>query len=169
MGTSGSVSRFTAALVAATALVMLTTGVALAHPESEGDHPSGCVVTAEPGTVPVGGQFTVSGNFGGASIFVLPGADASPAEDAVPAVTTPEGQDFSVTFTATGSPGDITVVALLPESECGDSDGITVTAHAAEHCHRCADRCGGGSRRSRAARHGSDVHPHEACTPPRLR
>ena len=84
MGTSGSVSRFTAALVAATALAMLTTGVALAHPESEGDHPSGCVVTAEPGTVPVGGQFTVSGNFGGASIFVLPGADASPAEDAVP-------------------------------------------------------------------------------------
>ena len=127
MGTSGSVGRFSAAFVAATALVVLTTGVVLAHPDSEGDHPSGCVVTAEPGTVPVGGQFTVSGNFGGASIFVLPGADASPAEDAEPDVVTPEGQDFSVTFTATGSPGEITVVALLPESECGDSDGITVT------------------------------------------
>ena len=91
MGTSGSVRRFSAALVAATALVVLTTGVVLAHPESEGDHPSGCVVTAEPGTVPVGGQFTVSGNFGGASIFVLPGADASPAEDAEPDVVHPRG------------------------------------------------------------------------------
>ena len=127
METSGSVRRFSGALVAATALAMLTIGVASGHPESEGDHPSGCVVTAEPGTVPVGGQFTVSGNFGGASIFVLPGADASPGEDAEPDVVTPAGQDFSVTFTATGSPGDITVVALLPESECGDSDGITVT------------------------------------------
>ena len=128
MGTSGSVSRFSAAFVAATALAALTTGVVMAHPETEGDHPSGCIVTAEPGTVAVGGQFTVSGNFGGASIFVLPGADASPGEDAVPTVTTPEGQDFSVTFTATGSPGDITVVAFIAESECGDSDGITVTA-----------------------------------------
>ena len=75
-------SRFTArsgaSLVAATAILALTAGVALAHPESEGDHPSGCVVTAEPGTVAAGGTFTVAGNFGGASIFVLPGADASP-------------------------------------------------------------------------------------------
>lgn len=128
MLTSRSISRFGAAMLAATAITALTAGVAVAHPESEGDHPSGCVVTAEPGTIAVGGQFTVSGNFGGASIFVLPGADASPAEDATPNVTTPEGDSFSVTFTATGSPGDITVVAIIPETECGDSDGITVTA-----------------------------------------
>ena len=51
---------------------------ALAYPEAEGDHPGGCIVTAEPGSVPVGGDFTVEGNFGGASIFVLPGADATP-------------------------------------------------------------------------------------------
>ena len=119
-------ARFGAALLAATAAAILTTGLALAHPESEGDHPGGCVVTAEPGTVAAGGEFTVSGNFGGASIFVLPGSDASPAEDASPDVTTPEGDSFSVTFTALG-PGDVTVVALLPGSECGDTDHITVT------------------------------------------
>jgi hypothetical protein len=125
-------SRFTArsgaGFIAATAILALTASVALAHPESEGDHPSGCVVTAEPGTVAAGGTFTVAGNFGGASIFVLPGADASPAEDATPDWTIPESQDsFSVVFTSLG-PGDITVVALVPESECGDTDHVTVTA-----------------------------------------
>jgi hypothetical protein len=128
MRISRFISRSAAAFVAATALTGLGAGLALAHPESEGEHPSGCIVTAEPGTVAVGGDFTVEGNFGGASIFVLPGADTSPGEDAEPDVITPEGDSFSVTFTATGSPGDITVVAFLPESECGDSDGVTVTA-----------------------------------------
>ena len=123
-----SIHRAAAALVAATAITALTAGVALAHPEAEGDHPSGCVVTAEPGTIAVGGTFTVDGNFGGASIFVLAGADATPAEDAVPDATTPEGDSFSVTFTHTGSAGDITVVALIPETECADTDGVTVTA-----------------------------------------
>ena len=125
-------SRFTArsgaALVAATAILALTAGTALAHPTSEGDHPSGCVVTAEPGTVAVGGTFTVAGNFGGAHIFVLPGAGASPAEDATPDWTIPESQDsFSVVFTTLG-PGDITVVALVPETECADTDHLTVSA-----------------------------------------
>ena len=128
MTTSPTRARFGAALLAATAATILTTGLALAHPESEGDHPSGCVVTAEPGTVAAGGQFTVHGNFGPASIFVLPGADATPPEDGTPSVTTPEDQDsFSVTFTALG-PGDVTVVALIPETECADTDHITVTA-----------------------------------------
>ena len=121
-----STSRFAAALLAAAAISLITTGVALAHPEAEGDHPSGCIVTAEPGTVPEGGEFVVEGNFGGASIFVLPGTDASPGEDATPDATTPEGDSFSVTFTAQG-PGEITVVAFIPETECGDSDGVTVT------------------------------------------
>ena len=125
-------SRFTArsgaSLLGATVILAFTASVALAHPESEGDHPSGCVVTAEPGTVAAGGTFTVAGNFGGASIFVLPGADASPAEDATPDWTIPESQDsFSVVFTTLG-PGDITVVALVPETECADTDHITVTA-----------------------------------------
>jgi hypothetical protein len=125
---SRSTARSGAALIAATAILALTAGVALAHPESEGDHPSGCVVTAEPGSVAAGGTFTVEGNFGGASIFVLPGADASPAEDATPDWTIPESVDsFSVVFTTLG-PGDITVVALVPESECGDTDHVTVTA-----------------------------------------
>ena len=100
---SRSTARSGASLVAATAILALTAGVALAHPESEGDHPSGCVVTAEPGSVAAGGTFTVAGNFGGASIFVLPGADASPAEDATPDWTIPESQDsFSVVFTDAG-------------------------------------------------------------------
>src|SRR5687768_12512034 len=121
-----STSRFAAALLAAAAISLITAGIALAHPEAEGDHPGGCIVTAEPGTVPDGGEFVVEGNFGGASIFVLPGADASPGEDATPDATTPEGSSFSVTFTAQG-PGEITVVAFIPETECGDSDGVTVT------------------------------------------
>jgi hypothetical protein len=120
--------RFGAAIIAAAALAALASGPVLAHPESEGAHPSGCVVTAEPGTVAAGEEFTVEGNFGGASIFVLPGADASPGEGATPDATTPQGAaSFSVTFTALG-PGDITVVAVIPESECGDTDGVTVTA-----------------------------------------
>ena len=90
--------------------------------------PEGCIVTAEPGSVPVGGDFTVEGNFGGASIFVLPGADATPDFDAEPDATTPLGDSFSVTFTATSSPGDITIVGFIEGSECGDTDHITVTA-----------------------------------------
>jgi hypothetical protein len=128
MLTSRSTSRLGAALIGAIALLALTTGLALAHPESEGDHPGGCVVTAEPGSIPVGGQFTVEGNFGGASIWVLPGADATVPEDATPSATTPAGESFSVVFTATGDPGDLTIFAAIEGSECGDTDHVTVTA-----------------------------------------
>ena len=77
----------------------------------------------------VGGQFTVAGNFGGASIFLVRGANASPAENAVPNATTPAGTSFNVTFTAeAGDVGAWTVVATIPETECGDSDALTVTA-----------------------------------------
>ncbi len=89
----------------------------------------GCIVTVEPGSVPVGGQFTVAGNFGGASIFLVKGANASPAENAQPNATTPAGSSFSVTFTAeAGDIGEWTVWGLLPASECGDSAPLTVTA-----------------------------------------
>ena len=80
MTTSPHAARLGAALLAAVAATVLAAGSVLAHPESEGDHPSGCIVTVEPGSVAVGQQFTVSGNFGGASIFIVAGADASPAE-----------------------------------------------------------------------------------------
>ena len=56
-----SAARLAAAFIAATAIAALTAATALAHPESEGDHPGGCIVTAEPGTIPVGGEFTVEG------------------------------------------------------------------------------------------------------------
>ena len=129
MLTSRSTSRLAAALIGAVATLALTAGVAFAHPESEGDHPgSSCIVTAEPGTIPAGGQFTVSGNFGPASIFVLPGRNASPAEDAEPDAMTTSSSSFSVTFTATGSPGDLTVLAVIEDTECGDTDHVTVTA-----------------------------------------
>ena len=128
MLTSRPTSRLGPALLGAIASLALTAGVALAHPESEGDHPGGCVVTAEPGTITAGGKFTVTGNFGGASVFVLPGRNAAPGEDAEPDVTTPEGSSFSVEFTATGSPGDLTIVGLINETECGDTDHVTVTA-----------------------------------------
>jgi hypothetical protein len=121
-------ARLSAALIAAAAATILVSGVALAHPESEGEH-AGCIVTAEPGTVPAGGEFTVAGNFGGASIFVLPGADAVVGEDATPDATVPVGEEsFAVTFTAQGSPGELTIWAFIEGSECGDSDHITVTA-----------------------------------------
>ncbi|MGH2429112.1 MAG: hypothetical protein ACRDGV_09585 [Candidatus Limnocylindria bacterium] len=126
---SRPVLRLGTALAIAIATTIMAAGVVLAHPESEGDHPSGCIVTVEPGSVAVGGQFTVAGNFGGASIFLVEGADASPAEDAAPDATTPEGDSFSVTFISEADDvGEWTVVGLLPESECGDSDGLTVTA-----------------------------------------
>jgi hypothetical protein len=89
----------------------------------------GCTVTVQPHSVPVGGQFTVSGNFGGASIFIVKGVNASPAQNAQPNATTPAGSSFSVTFTAEASDiGQSTVWGLLPASECGDSDQLTVTA-----------------------------------------
>ena len=113
------------------AMAVMATGAVLAHPESEGSHASGCIVTVEPGSVAVGGQFTVTGQgFSGASIFLVRGVGASPAEGAAPDVTTPEGTTpFSVTFTAEAADvGDWTVWGLLPETECGDSDSLTVTA-----------------------------------------
>jgi hypothetical protein len=88
-----------------------------------------CIVTVEPRSVPVGGQFTVAGNFGGASIFLVKGSNASPAENAQPNATTPPGSSFSVTFTAEASDiGQWSVWGLLPASECGDSAPLTVTA-----------------------------------------
>lgn len=127
MLTSRSTSRLGAALIGAIAALAFTAGLALAHPESEGEH-GGCIVTAEPGTIAVGGQFTVEGNFGGASIWVLPGADATVPEGMAPSATTPAGSSFSVTFTATGDPGELTVFAAIEGSECGDTDHVTVTA-----------------------------------------
>lgn len=128
MTTSRPTARLSAALFAGVAATILVTGVALAHPESEGDHPGGCVVTVEPGTVAAGDEFTVSGNFGGASIFIVRGADAAPAEGAVPDATTPAGSSFSVTFTAEAADiGELTVWGLIPDSGCGDGDALTVT------------------------------------------
>ena len=129
MTTSPHVARLSTALIAAALTTMLVAGVSLAHPESEGEHPGGCVVTVQPATVAVGQQFTVAGNFGGAQVYIVGGAGASPAEDATPAATTPAGTSFSVTFTAeAGDVGQHTVWGLIEGSECGDSDDLTVTA-----------------------------------------
>ena len=127
MPTARSMGRRAAALIAASTIIALTAGTALAHPETEGQH-AGCVVTAEPGSVAAGGQFTVAGNFGGASIWVLPGANATVPEGAAPSATVPQSAtSFSVTFTALG-PGELTVVAAIVDSGCGDTDHVTVTA-----------------------------------------
>jgi hypothetical protein len=109
----------------ALAIALATSAIAAATAYAAG----GCTVTVQPQSVPVGGQFTVSGNFGGASIFIVEGVNASPAENAQPNATTPAGSSFSVTFTAESSDiGQSTVWGLLPASECGDSDPLTVTA-----------------------------------------
>lgn len=126
---SRPVLRLGTAVAIGLAMTILAAEAAFAHPESEGSHPGGCIVTVEPGSVPVGGQFTVAGNFGGASIFLVKGANASPAETAQPNATTPPGSSFSVTFTAeTADVGEWTVWGMIFGSECGDSDRLTVTA-----------------------------------------
>ncbi len=129
MTTTPHVARLGTALIAAAAATMLVAGVSLAHPEAEGEHPGGCVVTVQPATVAIGQQFTVTGNFGGAQIFIVEGAGAPPAEDATPAATAPAGSSFSMTFTAEADDvGQHTVWGLIEGSECGDSDDLTVTA-----------------------------------------
>jgi hypothetical protein len=127
MSTSLRFARTLTALFAAAAASTLLAGTVLAHPESEGDHPGGCIVTVEPGNIAVGEEFTVEGNFGNASIFIVPGADAAPAEDAEPDAVTPEGDSFSVTFTALGA-ATYTVWGMIFGSECGDADTLVVTA-----------------------------------------
>lgn len=120
-------ARLGTAVITAVAATILVAGLASAHPESEGDHAGSCIVTVEPGSVVAGGKFTVAGNFGGASIFIVKGTDASPAENAVPDATTPAGRSFSVTFTAeTSDVGPLTVWGLISGSECGDADALTV-------------------------------------------
>jgi hypothetical protein len=124
------VRRFSAVVIGLT-MSVLAVGSVAAHPASEGSHSSGCIVTAEPGSVAVGGQFTVTiQGFSGASIFIVKGAGASPAAGATPNATTPAGQtSASVTFTAEAADvGTLTVWGLLPETECGDSDQVIVAA-----------------------------------------
>ncbi|HJP72449.1 MAG TPA: hypothetical protein VJ975_12090 [Candidatus Limnocylindria bacterium] len=120
-------ARKLAAVLAAAAFTIITAGTALAHPESEGDHDGGCIVTVEPDTVAVGQKFTVAGNFGGASVYVAPGADGTIPEDADPDATTPQGSSFSVELTAEKA-GTYRVWGFIEGSECGDSDSLVVTA-----------------------------------------
>ncbi len=126
---SRPLQRLGAALAIGIATGSLAAGAVLAHPASEGAHASGCIVTVTPSSVAVGGQFTVAGNFGGASIFLVKGANATLPAGATPAAKTPAGSSFSVTFTAQAADvGDMTVFGQIPETECGDADGLTVTA-----------------------------------------
>ena len=71
-----------------------------------------CNITVSPSTIPDGGKFTVSGDFGaGAEIHVVQGTDTSFPEDSDPIVTVPVGQSsFNVTITMlAGSVGTWTV------------------------------------------------------------
>ena len=88
-----------------------------------------CNITLSPTSVADGGQFTVSGDFGGAEIHLVQGENAPVPEDSEPVVTTPAGQSsFSVTITMLqGSVGTWTVWAFIEGSECGDSAILTVT------------------------------------------
>ncbi len=126
---SRPIQRLGAALAIGIATSSVAAGAVLAHPASAGAHPSGCIVTVTPSSVAVGGQFTVAGNFGGASIFVVKGANATLPAGATPDAKTPAGTSFSVTFTAEAADvGSMTVFGQIPETECGDADGLTVTA-----------------------------------------
>ena len=127
MNATSFFARKLAAVLAAGAATLIFAGVAFAHPAAEGDHPGSCIVTAEPGTVASGAKFTVEGTFGGASIYVVAGADANVPENADPDATTPLGSSFSVQLTA-GEPGTYRVWGFIEGSECGDSDTLVVTA-----------------------------------------
>ena len=127
MRTTSHFARKLAAVFAAAAFTMIFAGTALAHPESEGDHAGGCIVTVEPGTVALGQKFTVAGNFGGASVYVVAGADGNIAEDADADATTPQGSSFSVELTADAA-GTYRVWGFIEGSECGDSDTLVVSA-----------------------------------------
>jgi hypothetical protein len=125
MRTSSRVARSLVAVMAAVAATTLIAGAALAQTQGEPD--GNCVVTVEPSTVAVGQQFTVKGNFGGASIFIVPGTDGTIAEGTEPDATTPLGEDFSVMFTALGA-GTYTVWGMIVDSGCGNSATLVVTA-----------------------------------------
>lgn len=88
-----------------------------------------CEVTVTPASVAVGQRFTVAGNFGGAEIYIVAGANANIPEGATPDATTAAGGSFSVQFTAEASDvGELTVWGLIAASECGDSAALTVTS-----------------------------------------
>ena len=69
----------------------------------------------------------VAGNFGGASVFVVPGANGNIGENAEPDATTPQGSSFSIELTADKA-GTFRVWGLIEGSECGDSDTVVVSA-----------------------------------------
>ena len=90
-----------------------------------------CSISVEPDTVPVGGQFVVSGNFGaGAEVHLVRGTSGSFPEDSEPVYTSPQnGSNLEATITmGPGTEGVWTVWGLIFATECGDSAQITVTA-----------------------------------------
>ncbi len=89
-----------------------------------------CSISVDPDTVPVGGQFVVSGNFGaGAEVHLVRGENANPPEDSQPVYTSPQNRSsFQATITmGQGTDGVWTVWGILPATECGDSAVVTVT------------------------------------------
>jgi hypothetical protein len=119
MSTSTRLVGVVIAMLVAVAATTIIAGAALAQDEGS------CVVTVEPSTITVGQEFTVEGNFGGASIFIVPGTEGTVAEDAEPDATTPPGDSFSVTFTAVGA-GTYTVWGMIVDSGCGNSATLVV-------------------------------------------
>jgi hypothetical protein len=89
-----------------------------------------CSISVDPETVPEGGQYVVSGNFGGAEIHIVRGENVATPEDSEPVVTVPLNRTtFEVTITAgPGSVGVWTVWGFIEGSECGDSALVTVTS-----------------------------------------
>jgi len=90
-----------------------------------------CSITVEPDTIPVGGQFVVSGTFGaGAEVHLVRGTSGSIPEDSEPVYTAPQGQaSLQATITmGEGTEGEWTVWGLIFATECGDSALLTVTA-----------------------------------------
>ncbi|MFN2483536.1 MAG: hypothetical protein ABR509_01180 [Candidatus Limnocylindria bacterium] len=90
---------------------------------------SECSITVTPNSVSVGQQFTVAGNFGGAEVYLVQGADASPAAGAEPDATTPEGSSVQRDLHGRGGRrGTWIVWASIPATECGASAPLTITA-----------------------------------------
>ena len=84
-------------LMLALALGLLLTAW-LAGPARAGGN---CSITVTPDTVPVGGQFVVSGNFGAnAEVHLVQGENVNPPEDSEPVYTVPLNRSsFEATIT----------------------------------------------------------------------
>ena len=114
-------------LMLALALGLLLTAWLAGTARAGGTAPS----RSTPDTVPVGGQFVVSGNFGAnAEVHLVQGENVNPPEDSEPVYTSRKTEATSKRPSRwdRAARESWTVWGIIPATECGDSALVTVTA-----------------------------------------